>query len=403
MNPIAYSLFQKQLSKDQSSKIGLLKLTEFRELLDIINDAARLSRNVDDNIPQEDEFAELFDKIKPFVTEKKTKDWDALIYLTASIAESSEKYDKALFFYNQLKEAKSKEKPKTKKEKDLKEKDLAFLASKINGLSNQIATEALQIQKEVAFKKISEDAAYAVDFLNQLFNLNLEVPPIKLLDKSFKNAYWDGYKYNAPPQIQDLPDVTYHEIAYPFIANKANFLYQGQSGALLQSYSDILTSLIKQKRLGQTAETADWTIAPGAVAWVKGEEILNSQDRSPLRSLKAPGTAYQNDPMLGSDPQVAHIDNLYTGAEDNGGIHINSGIPNKAFYETAIVIGSDQAGQIWYKALSKLPPTSDFQQAANATYQVAGDLYGKNSQEQKAVKAAWEIVGISPKSTLSQS
>lgn len=113
-------------------------------------------------------------------------------------------------------------------------------------------------------------------------------------------------------------------------------------------------------------------------------------------SLKAPGTAYQNDPLLGNDPQVAHFRDLYRGSNDNGGVHINSGIPSKAFYETAIVIGSDKAGQIWYQALSKLSSTSDFQQAAEATYQVAGELYGNNSAEQKAVQAAWEVVGISP-------
>ncbi len=398
VNPIAYSLIQKQLSKDQSSKIKDLNLPEFRELLDIINDAAKFNQNVDNNIPQEDEFAKLFVKIKPYVTQKKTRDWNVLIYLTASIAESAENYDEALLFYSQLKETQSKQEPKTKKEKDLKEKELEFFTSKINDLNDKIASEE-------ALKKIREDAVYAVDFLNQLFDLNLEVPEIKLLDKSFKNAYWDGKKYNAPPQIKDLPDVTYHEIAYPFIANQVNFLYQGQSGALLQSYSDILTSLIKQKRLGQTAETADWTIAPGAIAWLQGEDIPSSKDRSPLRSLKAPGTAYQDNPILGNDQQLATMDDYVQLPlwQDNGGVHINSGIPNKAFYEIAIRIGSEQAGQIWYEALSNLSPTSNFQQAAEATYQVAGELYGNDSEKRKAVKAAWGVVGISPKSDLSQS
>ena len=392
VNPIAHSLIQKNLSKDQSSKIGELNLTEFRDLLDIINDAASYNRNVEDKISQKNEFARLLLKIKPFVTEKKTKDWYILINLTASIAESAENYDEALFFYKQLEDAKS------KREKDLKWLDSASLTSKINDLTSKVAPEETE-----EFKKIREDAAYAVDLLNKMFDLSLEVPPIELLDKSFKNAFWDGNEYNAPPQIQHIPDITYHTIARPFIAAKVNLTYQGQSGALYESYSDIFASLIKQKRLGQTAETADWTIGAGSIAWLKGEDVSISEDKSPLRSLKSPGTAYQNDPLLGSDSQVAHIDDLYTGYADNGGVHINSGIPNKAFYETAIAIGSERAGQIWYEALSKLSPTSDFQQAAEATYQVAGELYGNDSEEHKAVQAAWEVVGIFPKSNLSPS
>ena len=254
-------------------------------------------------------------------------------------------------------------------------------------------------EEKVALKKLRDDAAYAVDFLNKLFQLNLEVPYIELLDKSKYNAYWHvkSNKYSAPPQIQHISDITYQTITRPFISKKVDFLYRGQPGALYESYSDIFASLIKQKRLGQTAATADWTIGSGFVALVNGEDIPSSENKSPLRSLKAPGTAYTD------DYQVAHIDDLYTGSENNGDIHFNSGIPNKAFYEAAIAIGSDQAGQIWYEALSKLSPTSDFQQAADATYQIAGKLYGNNSKQQKAVQAAWKVVGISPKSAPSSS
>lgn len=388
VNRIAYKLIQNKLSEDQSSKIALLELSEFRDLLDIINDTARFNQNVERGRSQKNEFAELFVKIKQLVTQTAIKDWHRLIYLTASIAESAEEYDEALSFYKQLDEAKNIEK------EDLEWLKPEFLTSKLENLNNKVAPEASKIQK-VALEKIRDDTVYAVNFLNQLFNLELKVPPIELLDKSYKNSYWDGNKYHTPPQIQHISDLTYHTIAFPFISKKVNFPYQGQPGSLLNSYADIFASLINQKRLKQTAETADWTIGAGSIAWLKGEDIPSSQDKSPLRSLKAPGTAYKNDPFLGNDRQVAHIDKLYTGPSDNGGVHINSGIPNKAFYETAIAIGSDKAGQIWYEALSKLSPTSDFQQAAEATYQVAGELYDNDSDEQKAVQAAWEVVGIS--------
>jgi Zn-dependent metalloprotease len=253
----------------------------------------------------------------------------------------------------------------------------------------------INTQEATAKSKIAEDAAYAVNFLNALFKFNLSIPPIKILGKNVHNAYWDGDKYNAPPQIQYLPDITYQQNAYPFIEKTVRFENQGQSGALHISYGDIFATLIKQERLKQTAQTADWTIAPGGVAWIRQEDILNSKDRSALRSLKAPGTAY-NDSLLGKDPQPAHFKNIYKGSNDNGGTHINGGIPNKSFYETAIRIGSDKAGKIWYKALLKLKPKSQFQDAATATYQEAGILYGNNSAEQQVVKAAWEIVGLTP-------
>ncbi|MDZ8028052.1 MAG: M4 family metallopeptidase [Nostoc sp. DedQUE11] len=249
-------------------------------------------------------------------------------------------------------------------------------------------------ETQAAAKKIREDAAYAVKFLNGLFNFDLDVPPIKLLDKNFFNAFWNGQQYNAPPQIQYLPDITYRQIALPFIDKTVKFKYYGQSGALQQSYADIFGSLIKQTRLRQTAQTADWLVAPGGIAWLLNQDILNSQDQSALRSLKAPGTAYDN-PVVGKDAQPAHFKDLYTGADDNAGVYINGGIPNKAFYETAIRIGSDKAGKIWYQALLRLKPDSQFQDAAISTYEVAGKLYGNDSTEQRAVKTAWEVVGIS--------
>jgi hypothetical protein len=248
-------------------------------------------------------------------------------------------------------------------------------------------------ENQQALTKIKGDAAYAVEFLNQRFGLKRELPPIVLLDPSYRNAYWDGEKYRSPPQVVHLPDVTYHELAYPFISDKVKFEYYGQAGALLQSFADVFTALIKQKRAG-IPEDEYWLIAPGAGAWLAGQDIKETKPRVPLRSMKAPGMAFRNHPVLGNDPQPAHFRDLYTGKEDNGGVHINSGIPNKAFYETAIAIGLDKAGEIWYQTLSKLQPQSNFYQVALAAIEVAGMQYGQNSQEQTAVKKAWEIVGV---------
>ena len=117
-----------------------------------------------------------------------------------------------------------------------------------------------------------------------------------------------------------------------------------------------------------------------------------------LRSMKAPGTAY-DDPVLGKDPQPAHMRDYVRTYQDNGGVHINSGIPNHAFYQTAMAIGGyawDKSGRIWYETLRdpRLRPNASFARFANLTVDVAGRLYGSGSSEQKAVRHGWSEVGI---------
>jgi Zn-dependent metalloprotease len=113
--------------------------------------------------------------------------------------------------------------------------------------------------------------------------------------------------------------------------------------------------------------------------------------------MKAPGMSY-DDPVLGKDPQPAHMKDFYRGTEDNGGVHINSGIPNHAFYLAAVAIGGNawiRAGRIWYVALrDRLRPTSDFAAAAAACSAVAGDLFRAGGKEKAAVRHAWKTVGV---------
>ena len=119
-----------------------------------------------------------------------------------------------------------------------------------------------------------------------------------------------------------------------------------------------------------------------------------------MRSLKAPGTAYQNHPVLGNDPQGASMDE-YQGVafyDDRGGVHLNSGIPNHAFYVTAMELGGyawQRAGRIWYRALCNyLGRDADFQGAAMVLVQVARDEFGQGSLEEKAVEKGWREVKV---------
>jgi len=218
----------------------------------------------------------------------------------------------------------------------------------------------------------------------------------------YDNAFWTGSQMVYGDGDEDLPederlfnrftialDVIGHELTHGVTQYEAGFIYMNQPGALNESMSDVFGSLVKQKLRGQTAQQADWIIGEGL--------FTSAVNGVGIRSMKAPGTAY-DDPVLGKDPQPAHMDDYKNVTYDNGGVHINSGIPNHAFYVAAMELGGyawEKAGQIWYAALTqKLGRASDFQQAANLTYQAAGEIYGQGSLEQQAVKNGWQAVGL---------
>jgi Zn-dependent metalloprotease len=116
--------------------------------------------------------------------------------------------------------------------------------------------------------------------------------------------------------------------------------------------------------------------------------------------MKAPGTAYDNK-VLGKDPQPADMQHYIHTAQDNGGVHINSGIPNRAFYLVATTLGGNawvKAGQIWYDTIrdKSLRSTATFAGFAGRTVANAKRRYGATSTEQKAVADAWNKVGVKP-------
>ena len=114
--------------------------------------------------------------------------------------------------------------------------------------------------------------------------------------------------------------------------------------------------------------------------------------------MRAPGTAYDDD-VLGKDPQPGHMDDYVYTQEDNGGVHINSGIPNRAFFLAATAIGGEAwegAGRVWYDVIEAgaVRADADFAAFARATVEAATARYGEGASEVAAVQAAWEGVGI---------
>src|SRR5699024_8759221 len=194
-------------------------------------------------------------------------------------------------------------------------------------------------------------------------------------DKNYNNAAWtgqymvygdgDGQTFNP---LSGAKDIVAHELTHAVTERTANLEYVNQSGALNESFSDVFGYFIDPDN------------------WMMGEDVYTpNQDGDALRSLKDP-EKYD---------QPAHMDQFYTGAEDNGGVHINSGMPNKAAYLTIQSIGKEKAEQIYYLALTQyLTSNAEFSDAKIALKQAADELYGHNSNESQSVAQAWTKVGV---------
>jgi len=213
----------------------------------------------------------------------------------------------------------------------------------------------------------------------------------------YDNAFWDGQRMVFGDGDGDLfnrftisIDVIGHELAHGVTEHEGPLTYFRQAGALNESMSDVFGSLVKQHLLKQTADEADWLIGAGL--------LTDRVQGKALRSMKEPGTAF-DDPVLGKDPQPAHMKDYVETWEDNGGVHINSGIPNRAFCLAALSLGGrawERAGRIWYEALRdpRLRPNASFLGFARITVVAAARLYGADGDVEQAVRDAWEQVGI---------
>jgi len=199
------------------------------------------------------------------------------------------------------------------------------------------------------------------------------------------NAFWNGETmfYGNGNQAFSAPlakalDVAGHEMAHGVVQSTANLVYQGESGALNESFADIFGAMIDRE---------DWQI---------GEEVANPSvfPTGTMRDMANPNNGGNSSNFFW---QPAHYDERFTGSQDNGGVHINSGIPNHAYYLFATTngIGKDKAEQIFYRALTDyLVMSSQFVDLRIAVIQAATDIHGNGSNEVAAAAAAFDAVGI---------
>jgi Zn-dependent metalloprotease len=213
--------------------------------------------------------------------------------------------------------------------------------------------------------------------------------------ESYANAFWSGNALVVGDgdgtrfMTFALVDVLTHEMCHALPELRA-LVYKGQTGALIESICDVLGILAKQWSSGQTVNESNWVIGEGVYA----ESVIGEG----IRSMRAPGTAY-DDPVLGRDPQFATMREYVDTTPDSGGVHVNVGIPNHAYYLASEELGGrawETTGKIWYDSLSELASTTEptFVDFAQVTIGVAKSRYGPDSAEHRAVEEAWRSVGV---------
>jgi thermolysin len=216
----------------------------------------------------------------------------------------------------------------------------------------------------------------------------------------YNNAFWNGstMTYGDGDGVELLPlvtlDITGHEMTHGVTERSANLAFSNQGGALNESWSDVFGAMVERSVKGE-----------GDSTWLVGEECFTPEvPGDAVRSLADPHTA--PDAGFTPDDDPDHYKERYTGLADNGGVHINSGIPNKVFYLLAkggthhrggsmTGIGAEEAARIWYRALTaKMTSSTNFATARLATLAAAADLFGGESAQAAAVSQAWCLVGV---------
>jgi Zn-dependent metalloprotease len=257
---------------------------------------------------------------------------------------------------------------------------------------------------DVAVNEAYDGAGSTFEFYRDAYERNsidgkgLELVSSVHYGTRYENAFWDGAQmvygdgggqlFN-PGALTHALDVIGHELTHGVTQYTAGLEYSKQSGALNESFSDVFGVLVKQYAGKQEADEDEekWLIGAGALVPKWGRA---------LRSMKEPGTAWQGDQQPGHMDHYVDLPDDNDPSNDNGGVHINSGIPNRAFYLAATALGGyawEKAGRVWYVTLTdRLSADSEFEAAATATVEVARELFG--DEVERAVTDAWTGVGV---------
>jgi Zn-dependent metalloprotease len=274
-------------------------------------------------------------------------------------------------------------------------------ASRLPGKLVRTEGQASAKSKDPAVDEAYDHSGITYDFYMQVLQRNsLDDAGMALVSsvhvgKSLNNAFWTGEQMaygdgdgKLFTRFTRSLDVVGHELSHGVITYSADLIYQNESGALNEHFADVLGMLTRQWHTKTGAAGADWLV---------GKDIMGPAAKArSLRTFTAE-KAYENDPYFGTDPQPKHLRDQFKGTSDNGGVHINSGIPNHAFYRFALALKGnawETAGSVWYKTLLTLKSDAQFTDMVQATDKTVVTQYGRGSAEQQALTLAWKAVGF---------
>jgi Zn-dependent metalloprotease len=235
-------------------------------------------------------------------------------------------------------------------------------------------------------------AGLVYDFCRDVLNRNsIDDQGMMLLSTiryrtNYRNANWNGTGMSYGNGMTNCLDVVGHEMFHGVTEHTSGLVYEDEPGALNEHFSDVFGILVRQWNSQEQAGDSNWLL---------GENILPGVDA--IRSMKNPGSLVGDDQINERGEPIDHYDRRYKGSADWGGVHMNSGIPNRAFYLAANEIGGfvwTQLGLVWYMTLKALDSNSEFHQAAEKSYSIAREFYSDNENISQAIWNGWDKVGI---------
>jgi bacillolysin len=262
------------------------------------------------------------------------------------------------------------------------------------------------------YANVTDDFYQATFSRNSLDNAGMQMVSSVHFKRNYNNAFWNGsqvtYGDGDSPDFRAFSgglDVVAHELTHGVTEFTSGLIYENESGALNESFSDIIGNTTEFYAAANSLDPA------GAPDWLVAEDI-------DLRTDTAPGFRNMSDPREDSDPD--HYSELFTGTEDSGGVHTNSGISNHAYYllvnggqnagcdnvgsdghthtadcdVTVTALGVANAAQIFYLGFTSLPENATFANARFATVAAAEALYGAGTSQVVSTNAAWQAVGV---------
>lgn len=257
--------------------------------------------------------------------------------------------------------------------------------------------------QQIQVKEVAEHQQIIFDCLREVFNYTgidgrgtTAIAVVNYGD-GYVNACWNGEALlygNGNGQefgrFTSSLSVSAHETGHAVQQNRNSIGYEGQNGAINEHLSDFIAAVVDQWNQNQTT---------GEATWLVGAEIFSPWMRSPqvraVRDFASPGSAYDSKILGGKDPQVGHMNAIYRGERDGGGLHINSGILNLAFFTAAVELGGyvweSGIADVWWQAMQGLSAYVDFKGFAEKLRTVSQT---KNKVIVEAVDTGLKSVGL---------